>query len=632
MCGVAGFVGRDPDARAHAEAALAAMAHRGPDGHGVWFEPRGRAWLAHARLALRDMERGAQPMSSEDGRIWTSVNGEIYDASRWRGWLEGRGHVLRTGSDSELVAHLYEEFGEGFVEHIGGELAFALYDRAADVMVVGRDRFGVKPLVWARTRGGVAVASTARALFVMGVPRGWDEGVVAHCLSMQYEPPGRTLYEGVREVNPGEVVALDAGGRIAERRYWDIGWLPEDACDDEVDVGAVREAVRVAVARRLVSDAPVGFYVSGGIDSCAVLGAAVAEGAPSPDAFTIAFDQAPYDERELARRVCERVGATLHVVEVSGESMLATLPDAVAHGEGMAINGHISAKFMLSRAARRAGVKAVLVGEGADEVFAGYPHLRQDFYAAEPDALAMLARANPASDGVMLATGPSVEVETPGLGVAPSWVRAKLELGRRVTSVAADGFMDARGSSDPIARMIQGSKASKIKHLHPVRAAMYLWSRAALARYILRQIGDATEMAHGIEGRVPYLDHGLVEATRRIPVGRLIRDGVEKWPLREATRGWVPEEVRTRPKHPLIAPPLPWNAPASRPTRELLLDVSREVPFLSAAAIEALLGRVDGMDDASRRAWDPVLVMATSACVLQSRMIDDPEWRTPSTS
>ena len=240
MCGVAGFVGRDPEARAHAAAALAAMAHRGPDGDGSWFAPDGRAWLAHARLALRDVDGGAQPMSSEDGRIWTSVNGEIYDAGRWRAWLEGRGHVLRTRSDSELVAHLYEELGAGFVEEVNGELAFALYDRGAGVMVVGRDRFGIKPLVWAHAEGGVAVASTARALFAMGVARRWDEDVVAHCLSMQYEPPGRTLYGGVREVCPGEVVTLDAGGRLAGRRYWDIGWRPEEGLSDEVDVDGVR--------------------------------------------------------------------------------------------------------------------------------------------------------------------------------------------------------------------------------------------------------------------------------------------------------------------------------------------------------------------------------------------------------
>jgi asparagine synthase (glutamine-hydrolysing) len=627
MCGVAGFVGRDPAARARAAAALAAMAHRGPDGRGVWVDPGERAWLAHARLALRDADGGAQPMSSEDGRIWTSVNGEIYDADRWRAWLTGRGHTLRTGSDSELVAHLYEELGEGFVERVNGELAFALYDRGAGVMVVGRDRFGIKPLVWAKTEAGVAVASTARALFAMGAARGWDEGVVAHCLSMQYEPPGRTLYAGVREVCPGEVVTLDAGGRLAGRRYWDIGWRPEAELDDEVDVAQIREALRVAVARRLVADAPVGFYVSGGIDSCAVLGAAVEEGARAPEAFTIAFDQAPYDEREIAARVCARVGARLHVVEASGEAMLATLPDAVAHGEGMAINGHISAKYLLSRAARDAGVKAVLVGEGADEVFAGYPHLRQDLYAAEPGALARLARANPASDGVMLASGGGDEVETPGLGLAPSWVRAKRALGRRVSEVAAPGFMAAWGGDDPLARMLSGENTNKIKQLHPVRRAMHLWTRAALARYILRQIGDATEMAHGIEGRVPYLDHELVEATRGLPVSALIRGGVEKWPLREAARGWVPEEVRTRPKHPLIAPPLPWDAPGAARTRELLLDVSAKVPFLDAAALEDLLGRLDGMDDARRRAWDPVLVMAASACVLQERMLEEPAWR-----
>ena len=180
-----------------------------------------------------------------------------------------------------------------------------------------------------------------------------------------------------------------------------------------------------------------------------------------------------------------------------------------------------------------------------------------------------------------------------------------------------------------MARMLSGEKTNELKNLHQVRRAMHLWTRAALARYILRQIGDATEMAHGIEGRVPYLDHELVEATRGLPVGALIRGGVEKWPLREAARGWVPEEVRRRPKHPLIAPPLPWGARGARRTRELLLDVAARVPFLDVAALEALLSSLDGMDDAARRSWDPVLVMATSACVLQERMIEEYRWATP---
>ena len=195
-----------------------------------------------------------------------------------------------------------------------------------------------------------------------------------------------------------------------------------------------------------------------------------------------------------------------------------------------------------------------------------------------------------------------------------------------MSSILDSSFHQAHRVDDPMAAMLAGEDLNHLSGIHRVRRAMHLWTRAALARYILRQIGDATEMAHGIEGRVPYLDHALVEGTRGLRVDALIRDGVEKWPLREATRGWLPEEIRVRPKHPLIAPPLPWSARDARATRELMCDVASRVPFLDARAVQEALSRTSSMSDAERRAWDPVLVMALSACVLQERMIEDPTW------
>ncbi|HEU4411622.1 MAG TPA: asparagine synthase (glutamine-hydrolyzing) [Polyangiaceae bacterium] len=629
MCGVVGVVGLGGPVGAAERAALGraigAIGHRGPDGSGLWADELGGAALGHVRLAIIDPAGGAQPIANEDGTVVASVSGELYGFEALRAGLEARGHRFRTGSDAEVLVHLYEERGPACLDELRGEFAFLLWDARDRLLFAARDRFGVRPLCYAEHGGRLWLASEAKALFAAGLPAAWDETALEQAAQMQYPSPERTLFRGVRALEPGHLL-LAAGGAVRTRPYWDLDYPPE-APGQAYDAGEAREAVRAALADavrvRLRADVPVAFQLSGGVDSAAVVALAASLGQKAPPCFTIGFDDAAYDERAAAGELAAYVGADLHVVDAPAASLVEAFAPAVEQGEGLAINGHIGAKFLLSRAVRDAGYKVVLTGEGADEVFAGYAHLRQDLWAssggAEGEArLARLAAENRASAGIMLPSGPGLalgEVRA-RLGFVPSWLEAKASLGLRVGSLLAGREGRAR-PFDAYRLFLSGVDVGRqLRGRARVHQSLYLWTKTALGGYILRTLGDGMEMAHGVEGRLPFLDHRLFELARSLPVSLTIREGVEKYVLREALGRLVPPSTRARQKHPFLAPPFASVA------RGLMRDLLRP-PHLPAAfdasRVRDLLERFDGLPEGERRAIDPALCLVTSAAILQQR-------------
>jgi asparagine synthase (glutamine-hydrolysing) len=624
VCGVAGVVGeRGPVDRAALGRALGALGHRGPDGAGTWACGAGRAALGHARLAVVDPAGGAQPVASEDGLVVAVVNGEFYDFEALRCDLEGRGHRFRTGGDSEALVHLYEERGPDCLEALRGEFAFLLWDARARLLFAACDRFGVRPLCYAEHGGALWFASEAKALFAAGVPAAWDETSLAQAAQMQYPAPGRTLFRGVRALEPGHLLVA-SGGAARARAYWDLdyplaGERPAPADGEAAE--AVRAALVDAVRVRLRADVPVAFQLSGGLDSGAVVAIAAGLGRATPPCFTVGFDDAAYDERSRAAELAAHVGAEVRVVEAPAAALVDAFGPAVEHGEGLAVNGHVAAKFLLSRAVRAAGYKVVLTGEGADEVFAGYAHLRHDHWAqgaGAAEALARLAADNGASAGLMLPDGPGLPLDAVGarLGFVPAWLEAKASLGRRVASLLAGGGRALEGF-DAYRHLLAGvDVGGQLRGRERAHQSLYLWTKTALGGYILRTLGDGMEMAHGVEGRPPFLDHRLFEVARALPVGAKIRAGVEKHVLRAAVGPLLPQSTRARPKHPFLAPPFAGVA------RELLRDVLRP-PHLPAlfdgARVAAALDGLDALPAGERRALDPALCLAASAALLQRR-------------
>jgi asparagine synthase (glutamine-hydrolysing) len=341
-----------------------------------------------------------------------------------------------------------------------------------------------------------------------------------------------------------------------------------------------------------------------------------------PVCYTVAFDRPGYDERHLAEATAAHVGAELRIVEVGPAMIAERLAEAVAHSEGLAINGHIAAKHLLSRRIRDDGVGVVLTGEGADEVFAGYAHLRRDLLEETGSSGAgALAASNAASAGLMLPEGEGLDLGgvARALGYAPSWMAAKATLGLRVRSLLRDDFLAGHRDRDPFALLVADvERRAQLRGRARVHQSLYLWTKTALATYILRTLGDGMEMAHAIEGRLPFLDHRLFAAARGLPIDQLIRGGVEKAALRRAIGPRIPAAIRERQKHPFLAPPLALAGAA--PIQALLRGADAALPdFVDRRRLRAAVERLPSLPERARRAWDPALTLVASLCALQRR-------------
>jgi asparagine synthase (glutamine-hydrolysing) len=592
MCGIVA-VGGAPAAAERLAAAVAALAHRGPDGRGTWRAPDGRIALGHTRLAVVAPTDGAQPVSNEDGAVVAIVNGEIYDAAATGRALEARGHRLHSRGDAELLVHLYEEHGDGVVEHLRGEFAFVLWDARRRRLVAARDRFGIKPLLWAAHGGGVVLASETRALWALGVARRWDDESFFHAAHTQYPWPDRTLFDGVRQVEPGGMLIWDG---VVQTRRWAMARPGGD----------VRATFEEAVRLRTVADAPVAVQLSGGVDSTAVA-ALAARHRPDVRAFTVSFEGGgDYDEVEIARASAAAIGIPLEVVAIDGPAIADIWPRAVAHAEQLAVNGHLAAKWALSRAMRDAGFKVALTGEGADELFAGYPHLRRDAGAAA---------AHEASRGLMLPDGEGLPLDgvRARLGFVPTWLEAKATLGRRVRTLLAPELIERFGEEDPYLALVERAHVTAGP---AVRRSAQAWMASALAQYILRTLGDAMELAHGIEGRVPFLDPRVADAALAVAPEALVAGKIDKPVLRAAVRDVVPAAVLARPKHPFLAPPLSLVAPAL--VQDLLRAHARRSALVDGPRLIALLDALPDLAPAERRAWDPALMLLLSAAIVEA--------------
>lgn len=597
MCGLTGYVSRHPVARERLGRATGALRTRGPDGEGIFFSLEDQVGLGHRRLAIVDTPHGQQPLHNETGTLTTVVNGELYGAQRIRADLESKGHVFRTQSDSEIVLHLYEEHGLGFVDHLRGEFALLLWDEPRRRLVAARDPFGVKPLVYSQWKGELWLASRACALFAAGIPARWDSEAFAHASATQYVPPDRTLFEGIRQLPPG-CLLLHEDGETRVERYWDLP-LPEPSEDPSLLEEFARK-LDECVRLRLPDEHHAAFQLSGGLDSAAVLAFASRASDRPLDAFTVAFDVPALDESDMAQEIAVHCEARLHLVPVTGALLLDTLPEAVRASEGLAVNGHLSGKYLLGQAIRAAGFKVVLTGEGADEVLLGYPHFRKDL---DPDA--PLLQANAASAGIMLSDseGLSLHQVERRLGHVPFFMRAKAALGLRLRSVMVDF-----PPGDPYADSLQGLDLRR----PPVERAAWLWNRSALANYILHTLGDGCEMAHSIEGRLPFLDRELADVIARLPLSLKIRDGCEKYVLREAARPLLPPSVIARKKHPFMAPSL---GPAL--VDRLRDEAVSDHPFICRQALLRRLDTLDGLPEQERREWEPALTWLLTSYYLQ---------------
>ncbi|MEE8311463.1 MAG: asparagine synthase (glutamine-hydrolyzing) [Candidatus Binatia bacterium] len=571
MCGIVGGMFRSPAASDVLDGAMATLHHRGPDSTGRWISEDGRWALGHTRLSIIGLDNGAQPMSGADGSVQLVANGEFYGYRAIRDELRSEGTAFSTDSDSEIALHLYLREGLGLTRHLRGEFAVLIADRRNNAMIAVRDRFGIKPLFYSIHDGDVLFASEVKALLAMGVPARWDRESVFQ-EAFLFRPHERTMFAGIHTVPPGHY-AIAQDGDVKLYPYWDLSFptaeeLAKDDRSDEEMVSGFREVLADAVRERLVADVEVASYLSGGIDSCAVLGLAQ-QGLDRPiRAYTLTFDDDLYDESALAEQQAELVGATYNPIPVAADDLAHAYDDAVWHAETPFVNGHGVAKFLLSRAVRDAGIKVVFTGEGADEVVAGYPPFRRDVLLYNNEGqdpavirklLADMHESNKATRGLLTSDAPpppELESVRRRLGWVPSWIEVFSQMGKQTTALFRAELTKSLGDMDPYDVSLGRLRIDeRIRDRDPLNQALYLWSRVQLPNFVLTFLSDRMEMAHSIEGRVPFLDHRVAEYAAGLPTRMKIKGIREKHVLREAARDVIIEPVYNREKHPFTTPP-----------------------------------------------------------------------------
>lgn len=633
MCGVIAKYAPGGQVSAHQlTAAVKALNHRGPDSSGQWISSDAQTGLAHARLSIIGLNNGAQPISSADGQIHIVVNGELYDHERIREELKARGHKFSTESDSEIALHLYREFGVDCLQHLRGEFAIIIWDEGSKRLFAARDRFGIKPLVYAQYNGQLFLASEAKALFAMGVPCAWDEESFFQAANMQYTLPDRTLFAGVRQLEPGKYL-LAHESNIQTFTYWDLNYSKSGAVNT-VSEAAEREMIEEcrhqlseAVRLRMRADIPVCAHLSGGLDSSAVVALAMQVTNNPVQCFSVSFEEETYDEKEIAGEMAKLAGADFHPVRVSQADLITHLSDAVYFSEGLAVNGHLTAKYILNKEIARSGYKVALTGEGSDEVLAGYAHLRSDLFKSDgrEHLLADLHASNKASQGIMLMHGQSLGLKAvkEKLGYIPGFLEAKGSLGHKMCALLSDDLTRRYKNYDAYEHFVDAFDVEgQLAERNHVYQSLYLWTKSALANYILKTLGDGMEMANSVEGRLPFLDHHFFEYIRDLPLSMKINGTTEKYILKEALKPFITKTIYSRQKHPFVAPPV--SAFATDAAKTLLNDSLRSqsfasVPFFDQKKVVNLLESLPNLTEGERAALDPVLMMVVSTACIQDR-------------
>ncbi len=639
MCGIVAVQASDnsvsPD---ELQAATGALIHRGPDHQSTWVSEKRDIGLGHTRLSIIDLETGEQPISNEDGSIHIVANGEFYGHDEIIVELENRGHRFRTRSDSEIALHLYEDHGVAALTRLRGEFAFVIWDSKNQLLFAARDRFGIKPLYYCQSEGRLFIASEIKAILAAGVRPAWNHDAVHQIGSSGSSLPADTLFRGVFSLPAGNIL-LSRRGYVSTRSYWDfdypsIGAETEQRTERET-VEGFRAKLKEAIRLRLRADVPVACYLSGGLDSCSVLGLMSEQSAAPIKAFNLTFDQADYDESEVAEEMAAHCGAAYAPIPISQKDIADNFADAIWSSETFFANGHGVSKYLLSRAVRDAGFKVVFTGEGADEILAGYPHFRQDILPREQggeltDAgrqmLAELLAKNSVSRGLLLpdeSKANSLRTVETQLGFVPTWMRVHASMASKVLPLMDRDWLNSFGDRDGSEHFLsEFDLPRQLWGRDPLNQSLYLWSRSSLQNYILNVLGDRMEMAHSIEGRVPFLDHHVVEFMRSVPAELKIKGTTEKYLLKEAAKPVITETVYKRQKHPFLAPPS--ASVQTEPLYQFTQDTLRSqqmaaLPFFDTNELSALLDRIPTMSVAEQAGHDPILMLLLSLATIGDR-------------
>ncbi|PYM86175.1 MAG: asparagine synthase (glutamine-hydrolyzing) [Candidatus Rokuibacteriota bacterium] len=555
MCGIFGAFNIDPSRPADLQTLRRmgeVLAHRGPDGGGLHTD--GALGIGMRRLSIIDLKTGNQPLANEDGSIWVVFNGEIYNYRELTAELLAKGHRFATASDTEVLVHLYEEYGEAGVERLRGMFAFAIWDHSRRTLFLARDRLGIKPLYYAETPKGFVFASELKAVVQNPWARGHvDRRALAAYLQYGYVPDPLSIVERVAKLPPGHTLTVQDGRAGVPRRYWEVtacfrnaGVPPSEEDASERLWTLLRDAVR----SHLVSDVPVGAFLSGGVDSTTVVAIMAAELGAPVKTFSVGFREKGYNELPYARQVAERY-ATEHHELLVGPQDLGLLDDLLRAVDEPFADASSIPTYLVSRLARQ-HVKVVLSGDGGDELFAGYDRYVVDYRRRHLGRLGDMGLG-----GGLRVLSASLPEGTPGKNFLYNLALPRME--RYLDSIslfpprALRGLLDLAVVPDGATPFDTGDSVG----LDPLSRLQALDLRTYLPGDILTKV-DRASMANSLEARVPLLDHYLVEFACALPAPLRLRSEQTKYLLKRVMRDRIPREILDRPKQGFAVPLEAW--------------------------------------------------------------------------
>ena len=645
MCGIAGSYSRRSDPRLGRTLLEmgAELAHRGPDGTGLYLGEDGRFGMVNTRLAIVDLEGGEQPIADESGRFWAMQNGEIYNYVELRDELIELGRLFSTTCDTEVLAQAFAEWGPGCLEHLNGDFAIAIWDAERRELFLARDRFGVRPLFTAERDGLFLFASEIKALLRHPrVERELDPAGLVESFVLWSISPERSAFRGVRELPPAHYLLLRRDGTRELRRWWDVE-LGRAEERESRDLDELAEQLRLlledSIRLRLRADVEVGGYLSGGLDSSAIAAIASKELNGGLVAFGIGFADERFDERSYQERIAAELGTNLQRVSVDAREIGELFPRAIMLAEQPSMRTALVPMLKLSGLVREYGLKVVLTGEGADELFGGYDIFRE----------AKLRR--------FWARDPSSELRPLLFGRIHRYLLHDLEdAGRVGRRFFAQGLED---TSDPLyshrlrfraggrilnlfsapaleQALVPGDPASRLERrlpngfasFTPLAQAQYLEIASFFEGYLLHAQGDRMLMGNSIEGRFPFLDYRVAEFAAGLGDSAKLRRLREKEILRRASSGFLPSEINSRAKRPYRAPILRALAGPEAPAyvRELLEPGRiREAGVLSPEVVGRVYRKcLDNVERGVGEIDEMALAGAVSTMLLHEQLVANP--------
>jgi asparagine synthase (glutamine-hydrolysing) len=578
MCGIAGYVG--PGGRSDAlRRATEALRRRGPDDEGFYEAPG--VGLGFRRLSIVDVAGGHQPLSNEDGSIWVVMNGEVYGFGTVRDELSGLGHRFKTKSDAEVVVHAYEQWGDACFEHLNGMFAVALWDAPRERLVLARDRIGKKPLYFTANDGTLWFASEPKALLAAGaLKRELDIVSLALYFTTDSVPTPRGIFQGLRKLEPARALAWSHGRMEKEWSFWKLEYKQDNELPERDALARLKGAIDVSVAERLVSDVPLGIFLSGGLDSAVVAESAARQSSQRLKAFTIGFEDASHDEREAAALVAKTFGFDHRVEVLTSKSALEMIDEAVDCLDEPLADAAILPQLLLAKFARKE-VTVAVAGDGGDELLLGYQHVPAHAFAGRYPAIwrslkpfSGLLSSFPASSGYFSA-GFKLQRLARGLGEVDPWKRDN----------AWRGSWSANGLSEILLPEIrEAARISTADDLLGARAAeapdassfWQRWSWAYLRTFLMDQVMvkvDRATMRMSLEARAPLLDKRVVEAALSIPDRYKLGAWKGKGLFKALLRDKLPPSILDKPKHGFGVPVGDW---LNGPLRSRLSDLASD--------------------------------------------------------